>query len=480
MHFSIPDTQEFDNSSGNPYVAYNIHINGLFHCSVRYKQLLNLHEQLLKSLDVPLPSFPPKKFFPLTVNQQEDRRLALERYIQNIGQNKMINTSDILNGFLLSAQQETGGKSIKNESINVVFMNGQSIVVNISTVDSSKTVLKKICRQLNLQEQLDVYFALFMVIINEGHVNVLRRLQDFESPLITQENIGAFGVRLMFAKGYWNIGFDMELMRDPVGLELLYIQTLSEIEQGCIPLNDEVTCRLREAQNRGEKREFLEVARTMKYYGYVNFVPCYCDYLYPEAKVIVAIGRNELRLRTVDETKAQEAEFKVTRMHCWRITSLHNNIETSEKTSERSLELSFEYLVAKNQLEWITISSEQAILMSVCLQAMIDELLFQNAGADKAAVLPGKSWTYIMRDGHSRRLMGSTSSDNICKVSEDEESGSRKTEPIIKTLVKRFSAGKSNSLSEKRTTVVEPIRRYTNDCDIMENNAFHTIGDDDL
>lgn len=80
-----------------------------------------------------------------------------------------------------------------------------------------------------------------------------------------------------------------------------------------------------------------------------------------------------------------------------------------------------------------------------------------------------------MRDGHSRRLMGSTSNDNISKASEDEESGS-----VIKTLAKKFSAGKSNSPSEKKGNAVEQIRRYTSDCDIMENNAFHTIGDDDL
>lgn len=46
-----------------------------------------------------------------------------------------------------------------------------------------------------------------------------------------------------------------------------------------------------------------------------------------------------------------------------------------EDNNECNLELSFEYLIARNELQWITIVSEQAILMSVCLQAMIDELL---------------------------------------------------------------------------------------------------------
>lgn len=42
------------------------------------------------------------------------------------------------------------------------------------------------------------------------------------------------------------------------------------------------------------------------------------------------------------------------------------------------MELSFEYLMAKNTLQWIAISSEHAILMSVCLQSIVDELLNQK------------------------------------------------------------------------------------------------------
>jgi len=50
-------------------------------------------------------------------------------------------------------------------------------------------------------------------------------------------------------------------------------------------------------------------------------------------------------------------------------------MERSKDFKECALELSFEYLIASNELRWITIASDQAIFMSVCLQAMIDELL---------------------------------------------------------------------------------------------------------
>lgn len=37
--------------------------------------------------------------------------------------------------------------------------------------------------------------------------------------------------------------------------------------------------------------------------------------------------------------------------------------------------------MAKEKLQWISIYSEQAILMSVCLQSMVDELLLKKVGA---------------------------------------------------------------------------------------------------
>lgn len=46
------------------------------------------------------------------------------------------------------------------------------------------------------------------------------------------------------------------------------------------------------------------------------------------------------------------------------------------------MELSFEYLMAKNKLQWIAITSEHAMLMSVCLQSIVDELLNQKDGHD--------------------------------------------------------------------------------------------------
>jgi len=89
-----------------------------------------------------LPIFPPKKFFPLTATQQEERRLALEKYIQSIGQNIAINNSEILNGFLLSAQQESVNDLSEQETLDIFLMNGSKISLNISPEKHSGKVLK--------------------------------------------------------------------------------------------------------------------------------------------------------------------------------------------------------------------------------------------------------------------------------------------------------------------------------------------------
>ncbi|XP_011305611.1 sorting nexin-17 [Fopius arisanus] len=439
MHFSIPDTQEFVDNSGNSYLGYNIHINGLFHCTVRYKQLLHLHEHLTKETVHPLPPFPPKKLFPLTTTQQEERRQSLEKYIQTIGQNSTLNTSPLLTSFLLHAQQETSSKISIIESLDIFLQNNLRISLKVSTNESTTRVLKKLLRHLNLPEHLDQFFALFAVIEGERNANILRRLQDFESPVLTLGNINFPAVKLMVGRSYWETDNDVKLTENSVSLELLHQQAVAEVNRGWILVPSALQDHLRSLE---DKREYLEAIRTCKYYGFTQFAPCTCDYPQPDTRVIVSIGRNELNLRMLLDDREHEAVFKVTRMRCWRVTTLHNGMDRSEG-SDYSLELSFEYLVARNQLQWITIVSEQAILMSVSLQGMIDELLTKG-DESREQEIPGKRWSYVLRDGHSKIVIG-----------EGED-------------------------ARKPREEVKRARTRGEHCDITENNAFHMIGDEDL
>ena len=82
--------------------------------------------------------------------------------------------------------------------------------------------------------------------------------------------------------------------------------------------------------------------------------------------------------------------LQVTKMRCWRIMTIKggrdndfiiNNSSNSPFSSSdeddvrQKLELSFEYLMNSGELQWVTIISSQAILMSLCLQSIVEELL---------------------------------------------------------------------------------------------------------
>ncbi|XP_043465711.1 sorting nexin-17 isoform X3 [Leptopilina heterotoma] len=376
MHFSIPNTQELLDQSGNSFLGYNIHINGLFHCTVRYKQFHNLHEKIIKDFDAILLSFPPKKFFPLTVNQQEDRRRALEKYMQTLGQNTSIVKSRLLNAFLLNAQIETNGSTIKSENFNVYLYNWQKITLEVANTDNSKQILKKLCRHIKLPERYDSYFSLFITLQDEdASVNIIRKLQDFESPVITHKALQRNDMKVIFGKWFWDINYDLELMHDPVGLNLLYIQVVAEVERGWIIIPKQRRHQL-----------FLLCQHTAK---------------------------------KEDEDKCKE-------------------------NFGSSLELSFEYLISKNHLQWIRISSEQSILMSLCLQSMIEELILKNA--------------------------------DDCEP-QNTETGSFAKQPIMKNVSEEIGL-KKNKITRKDSKILSNLHRI--DCNKMENNAFNLIGDDDL
>ena len=68
-----------------PIQSYNLHVNGVFHCSLRFSQLHDFHEQVKKEFGTDFLGtfkFPPKKLLPLTPPQVDERRQKLEKYIQ--------------------------------------------------------------------------------------------------------------------------------------------------------------------------------------------------------------------------------------------------------------------------------------------------------------------------------------------------------------------------------------------------------------
>lgn len=467
MHFSIPDVQEINDGNGSSFIGYNIHINGVFHCTVRYKQLHNLHEQLKKEFGSDnLPSFPPKKILPLTTGQIDERRSLLEKYIQIIGQDAKILSSDLIIGFLLSAQQETSCEKNVEVSLDVYTMNNYKISVRVLVFDRTDQVLTKVCQNINLPEEYIKYFSLFLIREDNGDTFIIRKLLNLESPYMSHRSVKENN-KVFLRKSYWDINFDNELMNDPIALNLLYVQTVAELEKGWIICTRDTRLHLTNLQAKLAKKDYIRFAATLKYYGYTQFAPCFCDYPNPRTRVLIAIGDHELNMRIIDSGQHfKEGCFKVTRMRCWRITATHNKIDNpanSRMNSTTCLELAFEYLMSKDKLQWVTVTSDQAILMSLCLQSLVDELLVKKNGYDtKTQAAKRGPWSYMKRDGSSHLI----SLDNL------DINTNNKTTTEGNRIQDTFSIRK---LQEKFSIV-----SFKSGRGIVENHAFEGIGDENL
>ncbi|XP_075974959.1 sorting nexin 17 [Anticarsia gemmatalis] len=481
MHFSIPDSQQFHDDNGISYTGYNIHIDGVFHCTARYKQLLSLHEQLqAQNPYVKLPQFPPKKLF-LTSSQLEERRVLLEKYMQLVGQNPQLTSSDLLVTFLFTAQQETHGIKMHEVEIEILLMNGYRIPLSVSSIDSSNTILDIACSHINLPKELVKYFSLYLFnwsCAKDGQP-ALKKLEDYESPYISQKYVRPED-KIVLRKSYWDPCYDVDLMIDRVSLDLLYLQIIEDLDLGWITADPQTKEILATHESKKQKREYVELARSLRHYGRVPAGEAVTETSNisggggdATSRVRVSLASKELTLSTVDQP-FREQRYKVTRMRCWRITTLHT-IERSQTQNghgplledpSRNFELSFEYLISKDNLKWITLRTEHATFISVCLQSIVDELMRQKEGSGPASPQYSKrgSFTFVRRDGSSQLITPSSSSDTLSSTNGDSyNSGSSREIFSVQKLTQEFA------------TV-----SFRSGRDYVENNAFEAIGDAEL
>ncbi|KAH9512647.1 Sorting nexin-17 [Bulinus truncatus] len=471
MHFSIPDTEEVKEGSAS-FTIYNIYINGVFHCKARYKQLRQFHDELRKEFgSLALPEFPKKKLLALSATEIEQRRATLERYIQLVSQDPQIGNSQLFNSFLLTAQQESQTEEAERVTLDAFLMNGHKITVNIMSTDQTEDVLESVAQQIEIPDDFVHYFGLYLVKKeDDGDNSIVRRFQEFESPYLSLKAANKNGLhRIVLRKGYWDSSYDDDLLENKVTMNLLYVQANNDIERQWILSTKEQLNHLSNLRKKGSKREFLRLARTLKYYGYMQFKPCLTDYPQPNTRVIVCAGQKELNFRVQIDGQIKEGSFKITRMRCWRITTVQNsdsNINPSN-SAKPQLELSFEYLMSRESLQWISVISDQAMLISMCLQNMVDELIMKKQGRkfkkpqDRLKMNkisgPFKPISRELSYGVDKTTSKEHSSSSLTTVPEDQSA-------ITKAMDSVKKMGKGGPKQET----------------ITENDAFEGIRDEDL
>jgi len=95
-------------------------------------------------------------------------------------------------------------------------MNDHKISVTILTVEQTDAVLEQVCKELNVPEDLVYCFSVFLIRRDEdGDITIVRKLQDLDTA------------------GSWDCSLDDRLLAEQPTLNLLFIQTVVDMERCC-------------------------------------------------------------------------------------------------------------------------------------------------------------------------------------------------------------------------------------------------------
>eukprot|EP00038_Savillea_parva_P013364 m.8091 g.8091 ORF g.8091 m.8091 type:complete len:501 (+) comp2501_c0_seq2:71-1573(+) len=399
MHFSIPETRELFKdpaTKSGQYTVYHLHCNGVFHCYFRYSQAFQLNEDLKRAghKHPCLANFPAKRILALTTPQVIERREALEAWFQKIGQDHAMSNSNEFREFLLNQQDEVK-ESCEEVEITVYLVNKKCITVNALSTDQTDEILEAVCNDIGVAPELTYYFGLFLVKEDGKRFSIIRPLQDFESPHISLgrycQTSGADGetansdYKIQLRKAFWDTSLDKDFLGDAVATNLVYIQAVEDVRLKHLDMTDAHREQLAQFRENGDKASFVKLCGEIPGYCFYRWKHCLIDYPEKDTKVTASIGPYELRVR--DETTGKDTSYSVTRMRCWKISSdSPSTIEdenggddmNADDAAESKLTLSFDYLFAKNRLQWVTIRSKHAIVLSMLLQSVVDELVRKN------------------------------------------------------------------------------------------------------
>jgi len=287
--------------------------------------------------------------------------------------------------FLLHAQEEV--KMFCEEvDLTIYLVNKKSIVVKSMSTDQTDEVLEDACEAIGVEKQFMFYFGLYLVREDGKRFSIIRPLQDFECPSISLERVNNPEYKIQLRKGYWDPTLDSKLFDADVALNLVYIQAVEDVKLKHLDLTENDKSVLADLKEEGDKQAFVEYCAKLPGYCFYRWKNVACDYPEQNDEVTVSIGAYELRIHTKNGTEVTNAVYSVTRMRCWKISSdkaSSKNDEVlpyDEAGKDSPLTLAFDYLVARDELKWVTLRSSNAIVISMILQLVVDELVRKKRG----------------------------------------------------------------------------------------------------
>ncbi|XP_069076660.1 sorting nexin-31 isoform X2 [Pleurodeles waltl] len=373
MHFSIPFTQDLVDSFGSRYVLYYLYLEGFLFCKVRYSDLHKWNEKLRRYFGSSVPPFPPKFYLAMTKSMADERRCQLERYLQNVGNNQNISSSELFIHYFKDLQMDTFRIQEHKVNLDVYLPNGRRIRIDVQTSDSAERVLEVVSHKLELHRELTGYFSLFLI---RDPSTVLKRVVEFELPYVTVCSMTGGNLKLQIRKWYMDPALDSLLFDNHASVTLLYLQALQEIEQQWSRPSNEQLTKLKSLEKSGNYIQFLELMQDVWQYGYIQLDLCTTDHPEPDCEALISVGSQEMHccVKLCNNT-TEDITFKVNMIRCWEVTFL--GAVDGVLTDDEKMELKFEYNAA-GTWKWITVYTKQAFLLSSCLKKMLSEELLKQ------------------------------------------------------------------------------------------------------
>ncbi|XP_041104659.1 sorting nexin-31-like [Polyodon spathula] len=379
MHFNIPVVEEQIDMLGGRFAVYHVYLDGLLYCKVKYSDMYKWDEELRRIFGDCLPPFPPNYYLSMTETMEDERRLLLEQYLQKVSANSSISTHDVYT-FLRKMQQETFKIPIQNCVLEVLLPDGDKVTADIQSSDPAERVLEIVFCKMELPRHMLGYFNLFLVEgVSGGQYSVLKRLAPFELPYVTLKSVNDEQCRIMIRKSYFDPDIDRTVMENSRGLNLLYLQAVSDMGMGCWTPTNKQLLKLRSLQETGQKKEFLEVAQQVKHYGYMQAEACICEHPEPNSPTVVRVGFEEINCcAKLLSNQAEETSFEISKVKCWSVRLLGTSTRNPSEEGDIKLEFSFEYCYGNDTWKWITIHTHQAFLLSTFMRQVQAEHAAKN------------------------------------------------------------------------------------------------------
>ncbi|XP_063525062.1 sorting nexin-31 isoform X1 [Pongo pygmaeus] len=363
----------------------------------------------------------------MTTAMADERRDQLEQYLQNVTMDPNVLRSDVFTEFLKLAQLNTFNIATKKACLDIFLPNEQSIKIEIITSDTAERVLEVVSYKIGLCRELLGYFGLFLIRFGkEGKLSVVKKLADFELPYVSLGSSEVENCKVGLRKWYMDPSLDSMLMDCSVAVDLLYMQAIQDIEKGWAKPTEAQRQKLEAFQKEDNQTKFLELAREVQHYGYLQLDPCTCDYPEPGSGAVLSVGNNEISCCiTLPDSQTQDIVFQMSRVKCWQVTFLGTllDMDGHQRTLNQNLELRFQYS-EDSCWQWFVIYTKQAFLLGSCLKKMISEkmvkLAAENTEMQIEVLEQSKSKKYHIQQSQQKDYSSFLSRKSKIKIAKDD------------------------------------------------------------